>query len=598
MSATVDVLKQIAPNIYSYRDKFAELWDIDTLIPKIKDKTVVIVWDDIPPRKQDVVATNKYLTPIDWAVAFSLAVHDAATAGKKDDKKLEYPDLRILILDLNSQSISNADSVRFFNQSPQIMPWVRLFHPFDADKLIKNLIDNIGDKPDDKVSSMKDAIEKSDMPLIRNIWAAFLTKPSTPGDHHAIANLVGPLLLMGDNTGEDQHTKALKSLMKALGLIPEKAKGEALPWINWDAAPWKDRLNRLTTDEGKLNLILIDDQYHQGWGEVLRLALGVPYAPMTNNIVGENEKIVVKAFDSAEDILTILEKLTDKDQRFQFSLGGKKDIPEVLFLDLRLFSGKDEKEEAAFFERLISLAEKFIEDGTNNLPWKGFTTAEIEKVKNWIKPENQKREDDNYATALTLLPRILALTDMSLPIIIFSSTGRRDIAEKFKGYDNIITDFDKPKFTVDMPEDIAEQTKRKFEEAFEKAVLLLQGREKCRKIIQNAACPKPLETEKKGKHVELYIDEDFLNAKAGLKDLPEGFENKIPNRIKDQLVHYDGRLELQGWMNEQEKIELLSISNDEQYQTAIKNTKNLRTMRLELVAFLLFFLITHWKKHR
>lgn len=577
MSKIVEVLTAIANDpegtkVYSYRDKFVELWELDKLASY---KTYIIVWDDIPPRQQDVVATSKYLTPIDWAVAFSLVVND----NKNDDDK----NVRILILDLNSQSVSNADSVRFFKLFPQTMPWVRLYRPLDAEDFIKHLRDL------DAVPSMRSDLAKSDMALIRNVWAAFLTKPSTPGDHHALANLVGPLLLMGNDTGADDHTKALRSLMKALGLIPDKAKEEKdkepgteqkedpllrddNPWIRWDDPKWADRLNRLTKDGGKLNLVLIDDQYEQGWGEVLCKAVGATQkakiCEIGSHVTASGKEILVKASVSPDCLLSSLD---GKDQRFNFNICSDpaKDA-EILFLDLRLFSGKDEQKEADFFERLISLAEKFIEDGTNNLPWKGFTTVEIEKVKNWIKPENRKREDDNYATALTLLPRILALTDISLPIVIFSSTGRRDIAEMLKDYGNIITDFDKPKFTVDMPEDIARQTKKKFEEALEKAVLLLQGREKCRKIIQNASSPKPLETEGKGKHVELYIDENFINARCRLETLPVDFQEKVPSRLKGQLVDYDGFLELQGWMTEEEKKELLEISNNEDYQKAIK----------------------------
>jgi hypothetical protein len=278
MSAIVKVLTEIANDpegtqIYSYRDDFPDLWKFDSL-PQVK--TYVIVWDDIPPGKQDVVATSKYLTPIDWAVAFSLAVHDKATAGKTP----VYPDLRILILDLNSHA-SNADSVRLVNQSQDrsvmSMPWVRLFRPLDADKLIDNL------RGTDEVKSMKDAITTSDMGIISNVWAAFLTKPSTPGDHHAIANLIGPLLLLGDSATEDEHVKALRSLMRALKLILEGEKAP-FPWVDWNDPIWSERLPRAKAAD-KLNLILIDDQYHQGWGQVLCQAVGAEYIRLLRQIL-------------------------------------------------------------------------------------------------------------------------------------------------------------------------------------------------------------------------------------------------------------------------------------------------------------------------
>lgn len=528
MSKIVDVLDQIVKGnegikIFSYRDKFATLWNLDE-----KSSTIVIVWDDIPPRQQDVVATNKYLTPIDWAVAFSLAVHDAAL--KDDPKSPSYKDLRILILDLNSQSVSNADSVRLVKQSPyrslMSMPWVRLYRPavsnnpenkkpeWDAVDLINN-IKGIGDN---NVPSLKESVEKEkpDMDLIRNIWAAFLTKPSTPGDHHAIANLVGPLLLMGkppvdvneqdqrvDGKKQDSHVEALRNLMKALGLIPNKAKEEKSkapgteqqedpllregpPWIKWDAPEWKQRLDKvLNKDGGKLNLILIDDQYQQGWGEVLCQAVGATQKSkicgIGSHITASGKEILVKASVSPDCLLSSLD---GKDQRFNFNICSDpaKDA-EILFLDLRLFAGK-RSEEVKFFESLCDIAAKFVDNNDSkeerwkgvekvkDLPWTGFSSTEIERVRTWSESDNKNKqgEDSAYIEALTFLPRILSLTDLSLPIVIFSSTGRRDIAEKLKGYGNIITDFDKPKFTVDMPDDIAEQTKRKFQEAFAKAM--------------------------------------------------------------------------------------------------------------------------------
>lgn len=521
MSEIVKVLEQIAPtNIYirSYRESFGYLWELDKLP---QNKTYIIVWDDIPHReKNDVVATSKYLTPIDWAVAFSLAVHDKGTAEKKEDGKPIYPDLRILILDLNSQSVSNADSVRFVNQSKDkgimSMPWIRLYRPLDAEDFIKHLR-SLG-----SVSSMKSDIEKSDMGIIRNVWAAFLTKPSTPGDQHAIANLVGPLLLMGDETGADHHTKALRSLMEALGLIPQKVKEEELkkvllskenPWITWDT----QKLEKVLKEEGKLNLILIDDQYHPGWGEVLCQAVGLEYKPASSATCGMTEignpsdgKVTVKASASAEFILDLLD---GTDQRFNFNICSDpaKDA-EILFLDLRLFSGEDKKEqERIFFKRLVEIAEKFID--RQDLPWPGFDSEKLKDVREWCK-NKEKRETEPYVEALTLLPRILSLTDMSLPIVIFSSTGRRDIAETLKPYGNIITDFDKPKFTVDMPEDIAEQTKAKFEKALGKALSILHGRNVCRYVQvlgQKAKSCLPMKPEKTTirpfKHVEIYLDE-------------------------------------------------------------------------------------------
>lgn len=498
---------------YSNKDDFEKLWNLFDSKPPITDrqKTFFIIWDGIPlrQRQQDRVNISKYLTPIDWAVAFSIYILDTV-----NNQNLTCPDLRIIIFNVSSKSFTESDSLQYANHFPKrdiaSMPWIRIFSPGDSNEgwNVEDLFNDLTGNTDSPVCSMKDfSKKKNDLGFLKNMWVAFLTRPSTPGDHHAIANLIGPLLLMGDNTGEDQHVNALRSLMKTLGLIPKKEKTEAFPWIKWGDA------------EGKLNLILIDDQYHQGWGQVLCQAVGTEYKETDVSIRNlqtisiENDKVTVRAASSCD---WMLDKLTG-DQRFSLVLDEENidaKQPEILFLDLRLFSGKDEKVEAVFFKRLIPLAEKFIEDGTTKLPWKGFTIDDIVKVMNWTKPENQKREDNDYIIALTLLPRILALTDLSLPIIIFSSTGRRDITEILKPYGNIITAFDKPKFTVDIPFDIAAQTKGKFQEALEMGIKILQGRQICKKvkhlgdIAQGSPHLVPSGTiMPRFKHIEIYIDE-------------------------------------------------------------------------------------------
>jgi hypothetical protein len=239
---------------------------------------------------------------------------------------------------------------------------------------------------------------------------------------------------------------------------------------------------------------------------------------------GKNE-VVVKAAASANCLLKLLD---GTDKRFNFNIcNDVTNDAEILFLDLRLFSGKP-SEEVKFIQSLCDLAVKFVDNNDSqelhwrgvqkikNLPWPGFSSSEIESVRNWCVSEkrNKDGEDSEYIEALTFLPRILALTDLSLPIVLFSSTGRRDIAETLKEYGNIITDFDKPKFTVDMPDDIAKQTKDKFQMAIVKALNLLHGRQMCIKvnnlISKAATSPSMISASPQSQnysHIEIYLDE-------------------------------------------------------------------------------------------
>ena len=503
-------------HIFSYKDKihFQHLWSLLESDPP-PEKIFIIVWDGIPESSTQV-ATSKYLTPIDWAVGFSLSVKK--TFGDQKDK---YPDIRIIILDVSSSS-DNSDSVKFIkqfkNRDIKDMPWLRIITPIGADsgRALEDFLPAVLNTTDaDKMLSMKDAYtsEKPDIDILRNIWAAFLTRPSTPGDRHALANLVGPLLLTQDDNA-DIHVMALSKLMRAIGLLPNNETDLELltpdkPWIDWN----QTYLNDLTTGDMRLNFILVDDMHERGWGQVLCMALGVAYGHGKNNIIGRKDNIVVTAHKTPD---TLYEKIKNpSDKRFEFSIIGDNNAHEVVFLDLRLFSDKAIQDEALFFQDLVALAKQL--NANTNLPWPGFSEEEIEQVEKWCDAnnKNRRREDDAYITALTFLPRILALTDLSLPIIIFSSTGSRDIIQRLKPYGNIITAFDKPKFTVDIPCDIAEQTKRKFQDALNQAFKLLRGRKHCQKVfaiykqhetaglLQNTVGNIPDNI----KHIEIYMDE-------------------------------------------------------------------------------------------
>src|SRR3990167_7742139 len=108
-SPIYDVIKELVGDkyeIYSYQNEanFKNLWEFNS---SSDTKTMIVVWDGIPEKTlSSVVDTSKYLTPIDWAVGYSLSI-------KKRIEQNTYPDLRILIFDDGSQSVSFSDSLKF-----------------------------------------------------------------------------------------------------------------------------------------------------------------------------------------------------------------------------------------------------------------------------------------------------------------------------------------------------------------------------------------------------------------------------------------------------------------------------------------------------
>lgn len=490
---------------YKNNESFNDLWNFKTK----GVERIVIVWDGIPQRiSTDPVNTGKYLTPVDWAAAFALSIYN------NNPETTSYPKLKVIILDIYTEETSALRAGR------TLMPWVRVIRQGKED-IISSLFDNNQENMRDSFADS--GSDKPDMVALKNFWASMITRPSDPGDHHALANLIGPLLLIDDaGFGKgDPQIKALRTLMEAIGLMPSRTKeNEDLlknKWIDWT----EYKLNDLAGNYNDISFILVDDMWQSGWGRILCHAVGATYEEKARVLeldftqigTDENGKIIVKATASADSILKKLERLIKegkKDNRFELSFGGSDKLLEVLFLDLRLFAGKKTDSERKFFERVVNLAENFAVEGSkeNEFPWRGFSEAEIDSVRRWIENKDKKAkiEDTDYILALTFLPRIIALMDLSLPIVLFSSTGRRDIVELFKDYGNIITVFDKPKFTVDIPVDIAKNTKGKFQTAIEASLAILVGRKKC-KMIYGLKPERAREADGNKKHIELYIDE-------------------------------------------------------------------------------------------
>lgn len=688
------------PVFFSYKDHFKKLWDFHS-IQNIPESTILIEWDDFPDKTQNLlVETDKYITPIDWAVGYSLYINSKCKESRA------YSDLRILIVNNGgSQLVSNSDSLEFVQQSPGMdiisMPWIRIFSlkapvsgrnldalfrllknldsddaksknshqdssfsasmpaagsqedkkptpispeqgmpftepsffsqnigtiltnirrlvnsfrggveavelsPAEDDTVFESSLDNQRTQPhdseqdteicDEPMPSMEEAFRQTDreLDIIKRIWAASLTRPSTPGDHHAIANLVGPLLLTEEKCG-DLHVNALQALMRSIGLLPDHKEGNTLKensenakaqlgvgnsWIDWECPEWKYKLAELLSKPGdKLNLILIDDMFQISWGKILCRAVGVDYngrfegdgkdrlVKISNqNVIGKDEKIVVKAASTADWIIDKLESFTNTDNRFECSFDDGAG-QEILFLDLRLYSGR-KSEEVEFLERLIKIAAKF--KNSDKLPWPGFADNEISEVNKWLNNPERKHEEEGHTIALTFLPRILALTDLSLPIILFSSTGRRDITEKLKRYGNIITVFEKPRFTIEIPIDIAYQTKCKFRDAMKKALQILQARQKIQKISTYKIKDQP-KFEGSGIHVELFIDETYETS-VGLKKLPHSAADLNTNTEKFRgIYHKNSKLVYRkGPMNKDEEKRLLALSDNSEYRKAI-----------------------------
>jgi hypothetical protein len=170
-------------------------------------------------------------------------------------------------------------------------------------------------------------------------------------------------------------------------------------------------------------------------------------------------------------------------------------------------------EEKVFVARLLELAERFrvgaddpyyAIERKRRLPWPGFLEEELKAARHWT--DSQSGETQDYLLALTFLPRLFALTDCSLPIVLFSSTGRREILDALRPYGNIFSEFEKPRFFGALTEGFLDDTRRGFAAAIAKAITFLGTRVDLATLVRD---PEPAPAPLKGEafEIELFLDE-------------------------------------------------------------------------------------------
>ena len=444
--------------VVSYRRDFTALWDInEDFLAWLTSgpKTVILVWDETPPGGLGDIALTEYVTAADWAVALALLADRYASSHAR------APQWRLLIVDLASKRHPSAKGVRLFSalQRPDA-PLVPSIHLFSVEGL-------------DAFFGLLDAgtqiLPLADLEILRSTWAAILVNPASASDRHAIVNLVAPrVLLSGMITSFPQDTslpliRALDTLMKAVGLAPEVSEQLPGPWIEFEK--WNNVVEKF---------VLIDDMAELGWEDFLSSALG--------------------AWVQLE---------THTDPRNWRSVCDHDKV--ILFLDLRLFSSRP-SDEIAFFRELLQLATDFrIED--DEPADSGFYGADLQAVERVVK--SGAIDSPDYYTALSFLPRLISLTDPTLPIIIFSSTGRREIAESLRPFGNVVLGFDKPRFFGDGSGSVLAETRQKFESVMSQALVLAEGRNLCRGLRKQ---PQPSVYSGPSKRVvEIFLDESKSN---------------------------------------------------------------------------------------
>jgi hypothetical protein len=454
--------------VYDYAADFDELWRME-----FSADTVVVVYTRTPgDERVSPVDTAQFLSPLIWALC------------AKSTRALR----RVAILSQGDRHTATSGLQPYFDLlRSETVPWLRIAQPHDLEfenqaTLARSL--GVHGDPPDKVAG-EDAIA-----ALLNVLRQRLTDSSSPDDRHAISNLVGPFLLLGrqptsvGGTGrtEADHISALHRVLITCGLLN----------IDTPTAPVVET-TRLSVPAGA-RLFILDDQWRHGWGEWVcsQIAGAVFGAPPViedgwTRLTSAASPITV--FASADPASLLGSSVTpgplrlfpgQRDMRFELTMDGEPDAADILLLDLRLFAGGGTRERALTRD-LVELCRKFT--GDRDRAWPGFRKSELDEIQAWAGASADHRVDGAVATkARGLLGRLAALTDLSLPIVLFSSTADRDLIEQFKNYGNVITTFHKPRtFGLSAKEDRSYFVDL-FRGAMEQALVLLDARGFVRRV--------------------------------------------------------------------------------------------------------------------
>ena len=509
---------------YANPEHFSSLWK------SLEDESVknasrvLILWSQTPPDESLFpVNTVEHVSPLHWA----------ACAAKK------CPQIQVCVLDLNPTAHrSQYLYEHYLSCEKRRLSWMRVVqaaHFFGSDSIN-------GEFQPDATPVEIEALERRLFPQaerkrglvlaghfvdrIRNE----LTSPQNAESRHAISNIIGPMVLRSGRTlpgetssvvlikhgkksdfppvvrGTVSHQRALNSILRTAGLmcaqVSEDTSGARTPadstgWLALDYECEQAGIN-----PAELRITLVDDQWSQGWLAWIKEGLGPT-------------PVELQVSPDPLFLLQLLRATGSESRQFSLSLDvfqNEKRSPkqDILLLDLRLFTGNSTAER----EFLIALDAML-----NSLPASGTAAVDRKSVSDDLEVVRRRLEvlggsgielsGADHARYVTLLPRLIAQLDFSLPIIIFSSTGQRDVEKQFKNVPSIISDFSKPRHFQGADEDVIPHAENALAGCVAKAICCLRGRKLVQQIQSRPLAA--LETARKRcagfNHFELYFDE-------------------------------------------------------------------------------------------
>jgi len=543
MSAAIDALKQVlrgaldSVHVFDYGSAsgFEKLWQFNDL-----SKPVLIVWGrTIPDGVLWPIDASACLSPLDWAAAY--ARHRVPVQTQEDGEaasKENWP--KILILDADPAAHTKVPTLTHYRTlRPEQLPWLTV----PESPNLKNICEWLKPTPLTVESTTQKSLDR----FLREIRLN-LIEVRTEGDYdrHAISNIIAPMVLLGRSVTESRHSSALERLIKAVGLYGKASASDPPRDPNstqQDAITHTTGLNATDDSEGKsfpevemgedLSVLLLDDQEQHGWTEWLKQCLKKATAVTAHR---SPDALV----DAIEQQMRTAATSGAKDVRFRFQLPGLAETANpVLFLDLRLFSGDQDAELAFYRDRLLPLIDDYFLD-RDDMAWPSFSsapTSAFSVARSKITCGGFELESPEHHEALTWLPRILALADMSLPVVIFSSTGRRYIAQKLSEFGNLIVQSAKPRFHEGSGSaGWSEEAMQDLPISLTRVRNLLCGRKRGRQALACERLNIPGLNRNGINHFELYIDESLDGPRLIVGGLFAGFASSADAQYFDDCL--------------------------------------------------------------
>lgn len=478
MSTLKGTLTRLLPGVaifdYAKAQDFNQLWQSPPTAG-----SVLIIWKETPsdPRT-GAVDTRSHLTPLHWASIFWRA------------------GMKIAICDLQPKShVGNYLVDHCASLKPGLMGCVQyldghaLFNPANPTGSLAELLFPSG------------TTDFSMQSVLQRHIAEHIASPLETESRHALSNVLGPLLLTGSprlnnafggnakylEKGQvaeppantlvqgtvPDHRNALLAQLRAVKLC-DAATGSKLNEVQQRiCALLSEHLPKKTG----LRVTLLDDQWDAGWFDFLKKI----FPTHTVFTVTPDSRMLTDRLSAIGN---------GNRATYRFNLAPDKstvgnEYVDILFLDLRL--------------------------GAGGLDRGAFST-----------------EQD----FLTALPRMVAEADHSLPVVIFSSTTRKDIVDALAPYPNLITSFSKPAaFQLRSIDSVLDA----LVDAIRSALLIAKGRLKCQALLALADKEKDVKFEKFG-HFELFIDETRSGENLIVGGLFAAFEDENAAQEFDDLL--------------------------------------------------------------